>query len=104
MEKTRRGCAEGEKKVNLPSPTPQKMSLSVPRILIHVHVSPNARQARVTMVDESNFEVRVDEIAADGRANKRLMELLSQHFNVPKSNISIIKGAVSRDKIVQVIK
>jgi len=71
-------------------------------MLIRVHVTPNAKEARVVKVGDDSFEVRVDEKAVDGRANKRLLEILSKHFVVPKSRIFITKGMRSRDKIVQV--
>jgi uncharacterized protein len=72
-------------------------------MLIRVYVTPNAREARVVKVSEDCFEVRVDERAVGGRANKRLLEILSEHFKVPKSRIIILKGTRSRDKTVQVI-
>jgi hypothetical protein len=62
----------------------------------------NAKEARVTRTGETSLEVRVDEKAVGGRANKRLLEILSKHFNVPKSRITIVKGAKSRDKMVEV--
>ena len=71
-------------------------------MLIQVYVTPNAREARVVRVSEGQFEVRVDERAVGGRANKRLVEILAEHFKVPKSRITILKGTRSRDKTVQV--
>jgi uncharacterized protein YggU (UPF0235/DUF167 family) len=47
--------------------------------------------------------VKVHEKAMGGRANKRLLEILSEHFSVPKSKIFIVSGAKSRDKILEVI-
>ncbi len=72
-------------------------------MLIRVYVTPNARQASVVMVSEDHFEVRVDERAAGGRANKRLLEILAEHFKVSKSRIAILRGTKSRNKLVQVI-
>ena len=71
-------------------------------MLIFVHVSPNAKEASVTEVGKASFDVRVDEKATGGRANKRLVEILSEHFEVPKSRIRIVKGAKSREKAVEV--
>ena len=72
-------------------------------MLIRVYVTPNAREARVVKVSEDYFEVRVDERAVGGRANKRLLEILAEHFKVQKSRISILKGTKTRNKLVQVI-
>jgi uncharacterized protein len=71
-------------------------------MLIRVRVTPNARVANVTKIGDASFEVKVNERAEGGKANKRLLEILSEYFNVPKSKISIVSGAKSRDKIVEV--
>jgi uncharacterized protein (TIGR00251 family) len=71
-------------------------------VRIKVHVTPNAKEARVVKVGDDSFEVKVDEKAMDGRANKRLLEILSEHFDVPKSRILVVRGAKSRDKILEV--
>jgi uncharacterized protein len=57
----------------------------------------------VTKIGDVSFEVKVDERAQRGRANKRLQEILSEYFNVSKSKISIVSGAKSRDKILEVV-
>ena len=71
-------------------------------MLVRVHVTPNAKKAQVAKVDDGSFEVKVDERAAGGRANKRLVEILAEHFGVPKSRIAILRGAKSRDKLLEV--
>ena len=48
------------------------------------------------MVSEEYFEVRVDERAVGGRANKRLLEILAEHFDNPKSKICILKGTKNK--------
>ncbi len=65
-------------------------------------MTPNAREARVVKVSEDYFEVRVDERAVGNRANKRLVEILSEHFNIPKSRITILTGIKTRNKTIQV--
>ena len=72
-------------------------------MLINVHVSTNAKQAQLTKIDNDSYEVRIDERAIEGRANNRLLEILSKHFGVPKSRITIIRGAKSRDKLIEII-
>ncbi len=65
-------------------------------------MTPNAREARVIVVSQDYVEAWVDERAVGGRANKRLLEILAEHYKIPKSRISIVRGAKSRNKIVQV--
>lgn len=38
-----------------------------------------------------------------GKANKELIGKISKHLKVPKANVSIISGASSRKKVVEVI-
>ena len=71
-------------------------------MLIRVRVTPNAKVVLVTKVDKDSFEVKVDERAEGGRANKRLLEILSKHFDVPKSKVFIVSGSKSRDKMVEI--
>ncbi len=66
-------------------------------------MTPNAREASVVKVSEDYFEVRVDQRAVGGRANKRLVEILAEHLNIPKSRITILKGTKRRNKTIQVI-
>jgi uncharacterized protein (TIGR00251 family) len=72
-------------------------------MLINVRVTPNSKSVRVVKIDETTFEVKVDEKAVHGAANKRLLEILSKHLGVPKSRITIVRGARSRDKILNVV-
>ena len=72
-------------------------------MVIKVYVTPNAREAKVVRVSEDYLEVRVDERALGGRANKRLLEILAEHFKVQKSKISILRGTKSRNKLLEVI-
>jgi uncharacterized protein (TIGR00251 family) len=72
-------------------------------MLIRVFVTPNAKQPRVVRIREDYLEAWVDERAMGGRANKRLVEILAEHFNIPKSRVSIIRGTKARNKTVQII-
>ena len=72
------------------------------RTRINVRVAPNAKSPLVVRIDDENYKVKVDARAVEGRANGRLVELLAEHFGVPKSHVSIIRGALGRNKIVEV--
>jgi len=72
-------------------------------VLISVRVTTGAKEVRVTKTGENSYEIRVDAKAVSGRANKRLLAILSEHFGVPRSKITIVRGAKSRDKMVNII-
>jgi len=73
-------------------------------MIINVKVSPNSKKAEVEKIDGDIFKVKVDARAEDGRANRRLIEILSDYFDVAESSVSILKGLKSRNKIVEVRK
>lgn len=68
---------------------------------ITVRVKPNAKRERVEKVGECDFLVRVRAPARGGRANARLVELLSGYLSLPKTSISIIRGHASKIKIIE---
>ena len=70
---------------------------------INVIVKPNSKKAEVEKIDEENYKIKVNAPASEGEANKRLIEILSEHFNVSKSSIRILKGFKNRNKIVEII-
>lgn len=69
---------------------------------ISVSVVPNSKTCEVLRIDENNYKIRVDAPAVEGKANKRLIEILSEYFNVSKSSIRILKGFKSKNKIVSI--
>lgn len=69
---------------------------------INVQVKPNAKYSVVTMLSKYDYKVSVDAPAEEGKANTRLIEILAEHFEVPRSFISIVKGFRSKNKIVVV--
>ncbi len=64
---------------------------------------PNAKKASVVKIDDKTFEVRVDVRAEQGKANRRLLEIMSDYLDVPKSKLAIVSGAKSRDKTMVVV-
>lgn len=69
---------------------------------INVLVIPNSKGSEVIKIGEITYRVRVDAPASEGKANIRLIEILSDYFNVQKSSIKILKGFKNRNKIVDI--
>ena len=97
------GTSDRGFKSHPPHHWPEQQPVAGLGMLISVHVTSNAREPRLTKIGETTFEARVDEKAVGGRANKRLLEILSKHFEVPKSRIMIVRGLKSRDKVIEII-
>ena len=64
-------------------------------------MTPHAKQNKVV---ESDSVLRVYTTVApeNGRANNAVIELLSEYFDVAKSQIKIVRGAAARDKVVEI--
>ncbi|MBU4056326.1 DUF167 domain-containing protein [Patescibacteria group bacterium] len=51
----------------------------------------------------NSYKVYVTAPPEDSKANKKVIELLADYFKVAKSQVKIIKGEVSRNKIVEIV-
>jgi len=68
---------------------------------IQARVIPKASKVKVCSFNQG-LKVYLNSPAAQGRANKELIEVLSVYYNRKKYNISIIKGKNKRDKVVEI--
>jgi uncharacterized protein (TIGR00251 family) len=71
--------------------------------VICVRVIPRAKRDSV-LETASGLKVHLMAPPEDGKANNALVEVLASHFGVKRSQISIIKGARSRDKVINIKK
>ncbi len=69
---------------------------------IQVKVIPNSKEAKIKEESEKILKVKVDAPAREGKANKRLIEILARHFSKPKTSIKIVKGLTSKNKVVEI--
>lgn len=66
-----------------------------------VHVKTNAPHAGVEEKNGS-IEVSVHTSPEDGKANREMLDLLADYFEVAKSSIEIVQGHTSRKKVIEV--
>lgn len=69
---------------------------------IFVKVKPNAKTNQVEKMGKNQLLVRVKAPAKENKANAELIETLSQYFNVPKSQITILTGLKSNKKLIKI--
>ncbi len=70
---------------------------------IFIRVKPLAKYEKVERVNESNFNVFVNEPAKEGRANEAVTKVLAEYFGISKSGVRIISGEKSRQKIIEIL-
>ena len=66
-------------------------------------VKPGSSQEKVE-ARENELIVFTHARAHDGEANKKVVEILADYFDVAKSQIEIISGQKSKRKIINIIK
>jgi len=71
---------------------------------LNIKVLPCSSRNEIVEMPDGLLKVKLTTAPVDGQANKKLVELLSKHFNVPKSEIKIVRGKTSRNKIIQIKK
>ena len=71
-------------------------------LLIRLHVQPRAHVAGVVGPHGDALKVKVKAPPEGGRANREIISLLAETFDVPRSAISVKSGASSRRKQVRV--
>lgn len=68
-----------------------------------VQVKPGSKKEGVELLADGSLIVRTHARAHDGEANAAVIKLLSKHFRTAKSNLKIVGGEKSRNKIVDVL-
>jgi uncharacterized protein len=69
---------------------------------IYVKVIPRAGKNEVLKISEGDYKVKVTDPPEKGKANEKVVELLADFFDVPKSSVCIIGGKSTRMKIVDI--
>ena len=71
-------------------------------MLVKVKCYPNSKKQEIVKKDKESFDIKVKEKAEQGKANNKILEILSSEFDVPVNKIKMIKGAKQRSKIFKI--
>lgn len=69
---------------------------------IFIKAKPSAKEAGVEKLNDDNFIVSVKEPPVKGMANVAIIEILAEYFKVLPSQIKIISGYTSKNKIIEI--
>ena len=64
---------------------------------------PSAKENKIEKLDFNHYKIFVKEPPINGRANAVIIELLADYFSVSKLNVKIVKGAFTREKIIDIL-
>jgi len=70
-------------------------------VLVNINVKPGSSKIEVQK-DDQGLLVYLTALPVKGMANKQLIEVLSDYYNVSKSSIDIIRGWNFHKKVVEV--
>jgi uncharacterized protein len=71
-------------------------------IRLPVKVTPNAGRNDIVGFKEGVLQVKIGAPPDKGKANKELVDFLSEQLGIKKSSILIVKGQTSRNKIISI--
>ncbi len=71
---------------------------------ITVKVIPRAKIEKVEELLPGSFKVWVRPAPEKGRANARVIGLLSEYFDKPKNSITILQGQTKGYKIIEIVE
>ena len=67
---------------------------------IQVRVISNARKNKVKQ-EAQRLKVYLTAPPVEGKANRLLLKILAEHFNCRDSDLKIVRGEKSKDKLIQ---
>jgi uncharacterized protein len=67
---------------------------------IHAKVTAGARKEKIEKKNEDHFLISVCEKAEHNMANTRVLEIIADHFKVPKNKVRIVNGHRSPSKLL----
>jgi uncharacterized protein (TIGR00251 family) len=68
---------------------------------IELKVITRAKKEEILKLSEDSYRIKVSAPPEKGKANKRVIELLSEEFGVKRSDIKIVSGETSSRKIIE---
>ena len=68
-------------------------------LIASIRICPNSKKNEIIR-EKDYIKIKITAQPIDGKANKCLVEYLSNTFKIPKTSIHIIKGETSKDKTV----
>ncbi len=71
-------------------------------VKISLRIQPGASRNEVAGLASGVWRLRIAAPPVEGKANKALLEFLSEVLNIARSRIAIVRGETGRDKVVAV--
>lgn len=70
---------------------------------LFIKAKTKSKNVSVKKIDNNHYVISVKEPPVRGKANQAIIEALAGYFGVGKSNIKIVSGFVSKQKIIEIM-
>ncbi|HTP04706.1 MAG TPA: DUF167 domain-containing protein [Nitrospirota bacterium] len=81
---------------------PPKNKGSVESITLSIRIQPRASKNEIAWMENGGLKIRLTAPPVDGAANEALIRFLANTLSVARSQVDIVSGLTSRDKIVRI--
>ncbi|HYM35361.1 MAG TPA: DUF167 family protein [Steroidobacteraceae bacterium] len=71
-------------------------------LVLNVALQPGAKRDEFVGLHGDALKIRIQAPPLEGRANQALIEFLAATFDCPRANITLLRGAASRRKVMRV--
>ena len=71
-------------------------------VRLHLFIQPKSSKNEVVGIHNGEIKIKITAPPIDGRANAGLVEYLSDLFDVPKRDLTLVKGETGRHKTVDI--
>jgi uncharacterized protein (TIGR00251 family) len=71
-------------------------------MLLRIIVKPNSKTDQVILQEDGSIRVKIKAPPVDGKANKYLIRFLADFFDIPRSQVELIKGETSSHKTIAI--
>lgn len=72
-------------------------------MVLQVRVNTNSKLEKVESRDDGTILINCNAAPINNAANIAVQRILAKHFNVAKNSIRILKGAKSKDKLIEIL-
>lgn len=74
------------------------------KYLISLSIIPRSSKNEILPQKDGSYKIKITAPPVDGEANKKLIKMISEYFDVAKSCVTIVKGETGKKKIIEIDK
>jgi hypothetical protein len=71
-------------------------------MLINITANPRSRFEKVEKIADKEYRLSFNVVPEKGKANQKIIEMMANYLDVPKSNISIRLGKTAKEKVIEI--